>query len=413
MSLHIQPILVALRRHKAGTLLIALQIALTLAIVCNALFIIHERLANLSETSGVDEANVFVVANSWADVNRSTQQVDAQVRADLLALRQLPAVRDATPASGYPLRGGGWDNFVTMTPDQAKPTTDAAVYTGDEHFIDTLGLKLVAGRNFRPGDVRVMGTQQMVTPPTVIVSRALADKLFPGGDALGKRFYAMGQTPSTIIGIVDELHRQGVDQWSNSHAGQSLIWPIRADDSRGIYYIVRAKPGQLAEAMREAPKALIAQSRLRIIDPDDGVQDYATIRHKVYDSDRGMAILMGVVSVVLLAITAAGIVGLTSFWVGQRRKQIGVRRALGATRHDILRYFLTENFLISLAGALLGIVLAVGFNLWMVTRFEMDRMSMAYVGVGVLALLLLGQGATLAPAVRASRVSPIEATRSA
>jgi putative ABC transport system permease protein len=116
--------------------------------------------------------------------------------------------------------------------------------------------------------------------------------------------------------------------------------------------------------------------------------------------------------VVLLAITAAGIVGLTSFWVGQRRKQIGVRRALGATRHDILGYFLTENFLISLAGAVLGIVLAVVFNLWMVTRFEMDRMSMAYVGIGVLVLLLLGQGATLAPAVRASRVSPIEATRS-
>src|SRR5487761_2586388 len=111
MNLQIKPILVALRQHKAGTLLIALQIALTLAIVCNALFIIHQRLANLSEPSGVDEANVFVIANMWADVDQSTEQVDAQVRADLLALRQLPAVRDATPASGYPLKGGGWDNF--------------------------------------------------------------------------------------------------------------------------------------------------------------------------------------------------------------------------------------------------------------------------------------------------------------
>ncbi|CAM5245052.1 ABC transporter permease [Rhodanobacter lindaniclasticus] len=412
MNIQIRPILTALRRHKAGTLLIALQIALTLAIVCNALFIIHQRLANLSATSGVDEASVFVIANMWADTGRSTSQIDAQVRADLTALRQLPAVRDATPASGYPLKGGGWDNFITMTPEQIKPTTDAAVYHGDEHFIDTLGLKLVAGRNFRPDEVMVMGTQQAITPPTAIVSKVLADRLFPDGNALGQSFYAMGTTPSTIIGIVDPLHRQGVDQWSNTYAGQALIWPIRADDARGIYYIVRAKPGQLADAMREAPKALFAQSRLRIIDPKDGIQDYATIRHKVYDSDRGMAILMGIISAVLLAITAAGIVGLTSFWVGQRRKQIGVRRALGARQRDILAYFLTENFLISASGAVLGIALGFAFNLWTVTRFAMDRMSLAYVGVGVLVLVLLGQAATLAPALRASRVSPVEATRS-
>ena len=191
-----------------------------------------------------------------------------------------------------------------------------------------------------------------------------------------------------------------------------MIWPIRSAYSGRIDYIVRAKPGQLAAAMREAPKALYAQSRMRIIDPKDGIQDYATIRHAVYDSDRGMAILMGIICVVLLAITAAGIVGLTSFWVGQRRKQIGIRRALGARQRDILAYFLTENFLISAAGVVLGVVLAFAFNLWTVIRFAMERMPMAYVGVGVLLLLLLGQGATFVPALRASRVSPVEATRS-
>jgi len=412
MNFQVRPILTALRQHKAGTLLIALQIALTLAIVCNALFIIHQRLGNLSASSGVDEANVFVITNMWADMGQSTSQVDAQVRADLIALRQLPAVRDATPASGYPLRGGGWDNFVTMTPEQVKPTTDAAVYTGDEHFIDTLGLNLVAGRNFRPDEVMVMGTQEAVTPPTVIVSKVLADRLFPDGDALGKSFYAMGATPTTIVGIVDPLHRQGVDSWSNGYAGQALIWPLRADDSRGVFYIVRARPGQLADAMREAPKALYAQNRLRIIDSKDGIQDYATIRHKVYDRDRGMAILMGIISVVLLAITAAGIVGLTSFWVGQRRKQIGVRRALGATKRDILSYFLTENLMIGVAGVVIGVGLAIGMNLWMVSQFEMARLSIVYVVVGVVALLLLGQAAVLAPAMRAAKVPPVEATRS-
>ena len=411
MSTQIQPILVALRRHKPGALLIALQIALTLAIVCNALFIIHQRLAHMSELSGVDEAKVFVVHNQWAG-NLSERQIDTQVQADLVALRQVPSVHDAAPANGYPLQGSGWDNFITMTPDQIKPTTDAAVYLGDEHLIDTLGTRLIAGRNFRADEVGMLGNQQIIIPPVVIVTKTLADRLFPDGSAIGKSFYAMGTTPSTIIGIVDRLHRQGTSKYDKPYDGQALIWPQRLDVSRGLYYLVRARAGQIVAAMREAPKALYAQSRMRIIDARDGVLDYAQIRERAYASDRGMAILMGIVSVVLLAITGAGIVGLTSFWVGQPRRQIGIRRALGATRGDILAYFLTENLLIGLGGVVLGALLAIVINLWMMMRFEMARMSLTYVAVGVVVLLLLGQGAVLAPARRASRVSPVEATRS-
>jgi putative ABC transport system permease protein len=409
MSMQIKPILAALRRHKAGTVLIALQIALTLAIVSNALFIIQQRLAHLSEPTGIDEANLLVISNQWAG-SMSPQQIDAQILTDLAALRQLPSVQDAAPGSGYPLRGGGWDNYVMRTPDQLKPTTDASVYLGDEHMLDTLGVKLIAGRNFNATDVTRMEGRQVVIPSTVIVTKALADHLFPDGSALGKPIYSMSPTPSTIVGIVERMQRQGVSNWNKPYAYESLLWPMRQDGG-GLYYIVRAKPGQLAAAMREVPQALFSQNRMRIIDPKDG-GSYAQIRERAYDSDRGMAILMGIISMVLLAITAAGIVGLTSFWVGQRRKQIGVRRALGATRGDILGYFLTENLLIGIGGVLVGVVLAIGINLWMVTQFEMARLSLAYVAIGVVALLLLGQGAVLAPAIRASHVSPVEATRS-
>ncbi|OOG66145.1 peptide ABC transporter permease [Rhodanobacter sp. B04] len=409
MSMQIKPILAALRQHKAGTVLIALQIALTLAIVCNALFIIRQRVAHLSEPTGIDEANLLVVANQWAG-HWSPAQVDAQILADLAALRQLPSVRDASPSDGYPLSGGNWDNFVMRTPEQLKPTTDASVYMGDEHMLDTLGVKLIAGRNFNASEIMQMASRQVVIPPVVIVTKALADHVYPDGSALGKPIYSMTTTPSVIIGIVERLQRQNVSNWSKPYAYESLLWPIR-EDTDGLYYIVRSKPGQLADAMREVPKALYAQSRMRVFDPKNG-GSFAQIRQRAYDSDRGMAILMGIISVVLLAITAAGIVGLTSFWVGQRRKQIGVRRALGATRSDILHYFLTENLLISVGGVLAGTVLAVGINLWMVTRFEMSRLSMGYVGAGVIVLLLLGQGAVLGPALRASRVSPVEATRS-
>ena len=113
--------------------------------------------------------------------------------------------------------------------------------------------------------------------------------------------------------------------------------------------------------------------------------------------DRTLAILMGVISSILLAVTGGGIAGLSSFWVGQRRRQIGVRRALGATRRDIVRYFLIENALISVAGVIVGILLAFEFNGWLMGQFELTWLSPVYVLVGVVMLLLLSQGAALAP----------------
>ncbi|GLQ47678.1 ABC transporter permease [Dyella lipolytica] len=410
--MQIHPILAALRRHKAGTLLIALQIALTLAIVCNALFIIHQRLAHISEPTGVDEPNLFVIENLWGE-QYSTEEAAAKVQQDLATLRQLAGVADATQSNSYPLRGGGWDNFITMKPDQISPTTDSSIYLGDEHFLRTLGVKLIAGRDFHADEVQNMGLRQNFVPPVTIVSKALADKLYPNGDALGKPFYSMSDKPTTIIGIVDRLHRSDVSTWSVPFANESLVWPVRDAQPWGVFYIVRARPGQLDAAMREAPKALYAENRMRMISPKDGVQSFAQIRHLAFESDRGMAVLMSIICLVLLAITGAGIVGLTSFWVGQRRRQIGVRRALGATHRDILHYFLTENLLISLAGIAMGIFLAFGLNLWLVKQFSSQLLPLVYVLGGVVLLILLGQGAVFAPALRASRVSPVEATRPA
>ncbi|MFC5740160.1 ABC transporter permease [Dyella tabacisoli] len=412
--MQIKPILSALRQHKAGTVLIAMQIALTLAIVCNALFIIQQRLAHLSEPSGIDETHLFVVENQWVG-KPSPDQLDAQIRADLSALRQLSSVQDASVSNSYPLHGGGWDDGLKLKPDQANATTEAAIYFADEHMLATLGLKLIAGRNFRADEIGHMGIRDALAPPVIVITKALAEKLFPSVDghanaALGKTVYLMSNR-TTIIGIVDQLQSQSVARWAADFAHRSVLVPLRLVSPQGTYYLIQAKPGQLDAAMHAAEPTLLAQSRKRVISDKDGLLSFAEVRAHAYDSDYGMAVLMGIVCVVLLAITAAGIVGLTSFWVGQRRRQIGVRRALGATRRDILSYFMTENLLISSGGALLGVLLAVTMNLWLVIRFEMQHLSLLYVFIGVAILLLLGQCAVLAPAMRAAQVSPVEATR--
>jgi putative ABC transport system permease protein len=409
--MHIGPILVALRRHKAGTTLIALQIALTLAIVCNALFIIQQRLARVDRPSGVQESDLFVIQNDWPQ-KLSPQDADARMRADLQALRQLGSVQDASSSNSFPLRGSGWDNFVRLRPDQVKMTTDTAIFFSDEHTLATLGVRLVAGRNFRPEEVGNQSGTDPMHARQIIISKGLAQILFPGGSALGKTIYVSNDNaPSTVIGITDTLQAHMTGLSAQPYAYNAVLVPARLTGD-GTFYLVRARPGQLADAMRQARDALYAQSAMRIIPPGDGIMTFAQVRRRAYDGDYGMAILMGIISAVLLVITAAGIVGLTSFWVGQRRKQIGVRRALGARQRDILGYFLTENLLITLGGVLLGLVLAVSMNVWLVLRLGSQPMSPLYLAAGVLLLLLLGQGAVLAPALKASRVPPVEATRS-
>ena len=409
--LQIRPIVTALRRHKAGTILIALQIALTLAIICNAFSIIQQRLAHLSQPSGIDEANIIVVQNEWAKP-MSTQQVNAQVDTDLEALRHIAGVRDAAISNAYPLRGNGWDDRIMLKPDQLKPTTSTALFFSDERLLDTLGVHLIAGRNFLPGEIKAMDVRDELSPPSAIVTQALAMHLFPDGSALGKSIYFGDAHPVTIVGIVETLQPHSVDRWASGFASQTTILPCRLLSEWGNYYLIRTEPGQIDAVAAKVRQTLFAQDAIRVISDKDGIQEFPQIRKEAYERDRGMAVLMGIVCVVLLSITAAGIVGLTSFWVGQRRKQIGVRRALGARRSDILSYFLTENLLISGGGALVGIVFAMGLNLWLVTRFEMQRLSLAYVLIGVVMLLLLGQGSVLAPAMRASKVPPVEATRS-
>lgn len=407
--LTIRPIVSTLRHHKAGTILIALQIALTLAVVCNALFVIRSRIERTSRETGVAESELLVVNNRWVG---NTNDFPARQAADLVTVRGLAGVADAFATNAFPLLGDGWQSSVRRQPTDANAVMVSSVYFVDDHALATLGAKLVSGRNFRSDEIGVKEESGSPDAPSIIVTRALADRVFPDGNALGKAMYLgnVGARPSTIVGIVDHLQGPSLRTDDDKEWLSVVLVPMRLTGN-GAFFVVRAKPGQLQSLVKTVPAALAAASSLRVIPQPHGVMTFAEVRDMAYSSDRGLAWMMGGICLVLLVVTAAGIVGLTSFWVGQRRRQIGIRRALGATRNDIIVYFLTENVLISASGLAGGLLLAFGLNQWMMAEFETARLSLVYVGVGALTLLLLGQLAVLSPALRASRVPPVEATR--
>lgn len=417
MTMH--PILAALRKHKAGVVLIALQIALTLAIVCNAVFIIGQRIERVNRPTGLDESHLFLVSQQWVgapsgDDAGSVEKLDSLQLTDLAALRALPGVASVAPINSVPLLNSSWNGAVDLKPGEVGKGsfngTRTTYYFSDEQALATLGLRLVAGRNFTASEVGHRGFRDQDEPALVILTKALGDKLFPKGDALGKVIYLNGvTTPSTIIGIVERMQVPGTGSWTNSFAWNATLVPTRLD-ANFSRYAVRTKPGQLDAVMRSVTPALYTANPMRVLD-DDSVRSFAEIRDKAYRADRGMAILMGVVALILLCVTAAGIVGLTSFWVGQRHRQIGVRRALGARKVDILHYFQIENLLIAGSGVVIGVLLAVGLNMWLMSHYEMTRIPVLYVLTGVLAMLAIGQAAVFVPARRASNVPPVVATR--
>lgn len=145
--------------------------------------------------------------------------------------------------------------------------------------------------------------------------------------------------------------------------------------------------------------------------PENGVSTYDEIKAKYLEHDESMIELLLAAMFGLLAVTGIGIAGLSNFWVNLRRKQIGVRRAIGARRADILTYFLCENALISGVGAIIGCGLALGLNRVLMSFYELDALPLYYLPVGALLLLVLGQLAAVPPAVRASSVPPVEAIR--
>jgi putative ABC transport system permease protein len=417
MSLH--PIVAALRKHKAGVVLIALQIALTLAIVCNAVFIIYSRVEKVNRPTGINESNLLIVEQQWVggssgDSASGIQQLDSLLRSDLDILKRLPDVESVASINSVPLLNSSWTGGIALKPGPGlsdKNNVHSAYYFGDEQMVSTLGVHLVAGRNFTSAEINNKGMRDQGEPSLVIVSQDLAKKLFPNDTAVGKVVYLDGSnTPSTIIGVVERMQTPAVG-WGDNFAWYSTLEPTRINAAFSRY-IVRTRPGREDFVKRSIVPALYGANPMRVLDDDDAVRTFSDIRANAYRADVGMAVLMGVVCLILLAVTAAGIVGLTSFWVGQRHRQIGVRRALGARKIDILHYFQMENLLIAGGGAVIGIALAVGLNRLLMSSFEMQRMPIYYVLAGLVVVLALGQIAVFVPARRASNVPPVVATRS-
>jgi len=403
----IGPIWRAMLRNKAGFVLIGLQIAVTLTIMVNAVGIIQERSRNMARDSGMNEANTFALA-SVLFVDYEREQLMALIDEDLDRIRSVPGVVDAVATNSFPLRDGGWSMKLSLEPGNQTPSSvSSAIYFVDEHGVDTFDLTLIDGENFTPQQITWNDPEDHTWPALGIITEALGKELWPDetGSYVGKSFYINDNDPVNVVGVVDRLQAPW-QSWTGVE--RSMLVPQKRA-SEFVRYVIRTEP-DLRETLIPEIESLLAESNKDRIIRDTVTMD--EVRKLAYVGDSAMIKILTFIVLLLTLITGLGIVGLASFNVSRRTRQIGIRRALGATKPAIVRYFLVENTIVSLMGLTIGAGLAIALNMVMVNAFSLDPLAWYVIPAGMLSLWLVGQLAVIGPARRASNVTPAIATRS-
>lgn len=401
--MYLGPIVSSMMRNKTGAVLVALQIAVTLAIVINSLYIIVLRVEKMNRATGIDVENVIITSvrgfgEGFDVVSSITNDIDL--------IKSIPGVVAATVSNHVPLSGSGSGTGLRTVADEAIEAISTGRYVWSEEGLAALGVELTSGRNFFTEEVNyIFPDSNPPTPASVLITQELASDLFGEEEALGKTVYWGDLEPSTVVGIIGRMHGSwvGWDKLENV-----VIQPGKPADTTNKY-IIRVEPGMRDELIPVIEQKLGESNRQRVVKI---VKSLEEITARSYRRDRGMAIILSIVISLLIGLTALVIIGLTSFHVTQRTKQIGTRRALGARRIDIIHQFMLENWLITTAGALLGVILTMAVAYWLEISFEVQRLDWRYLPAGIVVLWILSSLAAFEPARRAAAVPPAVATRS-
>ncbi len=375
------------------------QIALSLiALVAAGLF-----LRSLQKTQeinpGFETGHVLAVGLNLGREGYTEQQ-GLQFQDRLLErAAALPGVRSVAVAQNLPFQGG----FARSVLLEGSETSEqdrvlVQVNTISPGYLNTIGIALLRGRDFTPQDT-------LDAPLVVLINKTMADKFFPKGDALGRRFRFFGDTSdTTIVGIARDAKYNGLVEQPQPFAYQ----PVKQAYSPAVSLLVRsARDGT---SLAADARALVQQ-----LDPRLTILRVGTLEDQVtraLSPQRVVVAMLSVFGVLALVLAAIGLYGVASYSVTQRTREIGIRMALGASRTTVLRLVLVQGLAMVAAGVVVGValasLLAQGIRGLLVGVEPADPITFA-----ITAVLLVGVAAVASyfPARRATRIDPLVALR--
>lgn len=407
--LGLRSIVASLKLHPGNVIVIALQIVVAMVVICNALYIAVGRIEHVGQPSGIREERLLSVYSGRVGTPVGEEQRAASIEEDLARLRTLPGVTSVTQTFSLPLSGAtvGGGAAITSPSDENRPVS---YFFADPAAIDTLGLKLLVGRNFGPDDM-TLGNSAADRSGPAIITAALATRLYGAPEAaLGKTLFLNGGKSARLItGVVDRMEIPSVHSEETLANWYTVLLPVRYVGDT-VNYVVRSSSGDMDTLRKRVVDALFAVDPTRVIDEQD-VSTFEAMRDAAFGADVATARIMLTVVTVLLIITSAGVYGLVSSWIARRTRAIGIRRALGATRRDIVVLLQTENLLISLPAAVLGGALALYASSWLMRFLAGGQLPVLYAVWGALIVLIVSQLAVVVPAVLAAKAPPAAVMR--
>jgi putative ABC transport system permease protein len=393
--------------ERMRTLLVAAQIAMTLVLLISAGLLIHSfmRLTSVSpgfEANGRDGVVQTVKVTLPHHLYDRPERIHGFARDVLGRIQHLPGVKSASVVNSAPF-GMMFIRDVFEIEGQPRPKLAAGKPKIDADYFRTMGIPLLAGREFTTRDVAE-------APKVAIISERLAREYFPGGrgEALGRRVRFGDRDPwMTVVGVVADIRQMGLDE----DVQPMLYAPFqqeRSDLVRFVAFVVRtAAPAGVTEGIR---------AEIRRIAPDLPIQMTVTMDEAVAASlaaPRFRTLVLVMFATTALLIATCGIYGLMAYAVTQRRREIGVRMALGAQRGDVIRLVLGRALRIVATGLMVGLVGAVIMTR-VLQRFLFGVTSTDPLVFTIVTLILAGVALLAAwlPARRAANVDPMVALRS-
>lgn len=400
-TLHLGPSLRSLARRRLTLFLVVVQLAIAACIMSNLSYVVGALQANMLVPTGIEHARMVSLMLRPADGRGISYE---RVESELQRLRELPGVESAAAVRWAPLSFLSKPMPVALTAENNAARTTLQSAEVSPAALTTLQLDLIAGRDFTEADMAASGQQ----PATAIISKTAAEALF--GDvhqALGQRLYLTGHS-FEVVGVTQEW--SGFSRPPFGRREMTLFLPMYDEASSEWRYLVRSRDPSVSPELVESATRLLGelyQNRLLI-----DVELMTSLFAQGFSQDKVFRNLFIVLLSFLGFVIALAIGGQTLFWVSQQQRNLGIRRALGASRRQILTLVLGQNLLMALPGLLFGIVL----SLWLARVVQaiadtLPPMAPHYLIGTCVVLLALVLASAAVPAWRASRVAPSVATR--
>ncbi|MBQ4812215.1 FtsX-like permease family protein [Pseudoalteromonas luteoviolacea] len=398
----LKPIIKSLIREKTGPLLLLLQIAVTYTVLVNAVFMLLQKHEEIHVSSGLAESELFWFQMS---LHGEPEEMKASLFRDLEAIKSLDTVKNAVTLNSIPFSEWGVGHEIRLDRNAEGFITKAAFYTGSHDAAETLGLKLIAGQGFELSDERRLFDFGLDTPSGIVISKALAEQLYPldWQQVLGKTVY-LNEDAQVVKGIVEHL----IGPWSYWENSNYNVLFSTATVSSEVFLMIRIQGESAKQSMQDVMRIVMQEPNRTV----DHLEMLTESRANAYRSQVAAYSTLKAVVIGLALITMLGVFGQARFAILKRRKQIGTRRALGASRIAIVRYYLLENAVINLIGIALGMVLAIVANNLLISHFNLLPVPSIYLFYGSVIIFGAGTLAVVQPAIRAASISPSEATRS-